>query len=278
MMAGRDEGIPYPVEHPLFGAALKVARAKKHAVELNARIESYWQSGPIELMREDNHVERKTLIRVIRAAKVPIDLSAVIGDVIHNLRSALDLVASEMVVRGGGNREHAQFPVFDNDSDFNRGLREKRGMRSAPREAIEVARSLQTYRAVENSPLQDIHKLNILDKHRMIIPVALAYSEFLLDPTQSFRQLFSELGFPADTFLFPKLVLAPLDTFAPLKEGEILHSQGWGADGTREELEFKFQVSFEKGQPAEGKAITPTIHEFIAYTQFAMQRFEPLIH
>jgi FkbH-like protein len=85
---------------PFESAKLKIERANKHIQELELSISSYFAENPcalvVELFPEMNPIHNHAWIARIRKP-VPLFLSAIIGDAVHNLRTALDLLACDLV-------------------------------------------------------------------------------------------------------------------------------------------------------------------------------------
>jgi hypothetical protein len=118
---------------------------------------------------------------------------ALIGDGVHNLRSALDHAVEALTIRNtGGPLKNTSFPIFSHEfGDGNHvgfrdmkkdgvtptptsGLHKIRGVTYEAQAYIEV---LQPYHAggdVETHPLMMVHNLDILDKHRVIPVVAMS--------------------------------------------------------------------------------------------------------
>jgi hypothetical protein len=100
--------------------------------------------------------------------EVPCHLSVIIGDVIHNLRAALDLLASDLVLMVGGNTKDVYFP-FSNDADGFEEMIKKRHFDHAGEDIVGIVRSLKPYKG-GNDLLRALHDLDITDKHKTLIP------------------------------------------------------------------------------------------------------------
>jgi hypothetical protein len=100
------------------------------------------------------------------AQPVLVDL---VGDAVHNMRSALDYLACGLVTTNGGRvTSQTQFPIYGSKKAFDKGApRRVAGMATCPASMIET---LQPY----YSPTPDEHPLAILaflsnqDKHRAL--------------------------------------------------------------------------------------------------------------
>lgn len=104
-------GVPSP---DFSGVWSKVERAKRHIDDLETRIIAYYALKPYLVAEYDDlnlghHIYQ--LAGVDPA--MPEDIPLIIGDAVHNLRSALDHLACLMVVKPDGN---TAFPVWRGDA------------------------------------------------------------------------------------------------------------------------------------------------------------------
>jgi hypothetical protein len=99
------------VHHPLFGPRLKVERAKTHIGDVYRGIDAFIKRNPYTVLAKTDDKTGDKVFRVQVNEPVPICLSGLIGDAIHNLRAAFDLIACQIVGLGTGSVTQAQFPV-----------------------------------------------------------------------------------------------------------------------------------------------------------------------
>jgi hypothetical protein len=148
---------------------LKVSRAQRHLNELQGQITVYLSKEPFRAVIEDDGPGRQCL--TFRVSKpVPKELSAIIGDAIHNLRAALDLLACEIVRVNGQSDDYVQFPFCEVIEDLEKEIKRRHLDRADPA-AVDLVRALKPYKG-GNIELRALHDLDIQDKHRMLIPVA----------------------------------------------------------------------------------------------------------
>ena len=98
----------------------------------------------------------------------PESIGAIVGDVVHNLRAALDLIACEMVRAAGQSDKDVYFP-FSETADQLDHMMSKRHFDRAGARAVALLQSLKPYKN-GNAALRVIHDLDIQDKHRALIP------------------------------------------------------------------------------------------------------------
>lgn len=147
----------------------KIERAKRHLSELERAVWSYVDAaGPSWVKEQSGTVIAYRLTR--DAPEPPVELSVIVGDVLHNLRAALDQAASELVRLNGGDDAKVHFPFCDTP-DFLEEMIKNRNFHLAGAKAVEIVEDLEPYKG-GNVLLRAIHDLNILDKHRAMLEVS----------------------------------------------------------------------------------------------------------
>jgi hypothetical protein len=154
----------------LRGSSLKLQRAERHVIELNAEIGKFLIRKPYALVveKDKNPGQQNYVLRV--RENIPDDFPCFIGDCIHNLRSALDLAAVQLVKVQGDDGKGVYFPFTDDASKLDGAIAARKINKAAP--GVEAyIRSLKPYPG-GNDALRAIHDLDIMDKHQLIIPTA----------------------------------------------------------------------------------------------------------
>lgn len=202
------------------GPRAKIKRAKKHVHELRGVHNRFAESEPYDLIAEDDGVNLTQ--HVVIRAEPPIELSLILGDALHNMRSALDLVfcqlveANNLIVACGDS-----FPVHATRDRYEPGGKRQIKARVSP-EAFEIIDSLNPYRG-GNDALWTLHKLDIVDKHRTILTAAAAFGQLLYrhNPTPE-EAAFLGVGLSD----MPELIIPinPAEKLCPLKDGDLVFS------------------------------------------------------
>ena len=151
-------------------AKLKVERAKGHVRELSNQIVDYLKSKPFKVVVEQDKESNNHLWTLRVKHDIPCLYAAIIGDVIHNLRASLDLLATELVAAAGKNADNVYFP-FGNDEAGLDEMIKKRHIDRAGEKVVEIVKSLKPFKG-GNILLRALHDLDITDKHKSLIPVA----------------------------------------------------------------------------------------------------------
>ena len=77
--------------------SLKIERAKHHINDLNRQVEAYSVQRPMRFMRSRDQDRPRLTYTIKTHIPMPEDIPLVMGDAVHNLRTALDLLMFAMV-------------------------------------------------------------------------------------------------------------------------------------------------------------------------------------
>jgi hypothetical protein len=178
------------------GARLKTRRAHNHLVALEKRVQRFVDSEPYAIYSEKDPPAREHIVflKVLKPPRLE-DWAIVAGDVLHNLRSALDHIVWELAIRHLGKPPYPlerdwkrlAFPIFREKCVYLYGPDKKatkkilRGsgldqIRSVDPAFQALFKSLQPFRdgpKRDRNPLQVLHELELIDKHRAL-PVLLS--------------------------------------------------------------------------------------------------------
>jgi hypothetical protein len=119
------------------------------------------------------------IVWVVRGKEVfPHDeFAPIIGDVIHNLRDALDLAVAVIMRNAGEPDEHVYFPTADAPYAFKKTIAKGSKKPHFPQDLIDVLETtIQPYKGGDGHYLRTLHRLAIMDKHRIIVPTVFGTS------------------------------------------------------------------------------------------------------
>jgi hypothetical protein len=210
------------VSADLTGVRLKLEWAKRHLADLEDSIEAVLAADGDHFASE---FDPQTGQQVYQAQNLPAikpEWSLMIGDILHNLRSALDHLAWQLVILDGGEPdEQTQFPI--RETPFS-----EKGNFATPQltpairnpEIIDALKKAQPYHGPDGepirpdrSPLLHLRRLNNIDKHRLLLVVAR-----VLDSDQMWWGGSPEMA-------IPQLKIST----APLEEGSPVAWFDWGS-------------------------------------------------
>jgi hypothetical protein len=161
---------------------LKIERADHHIADLERQFEAFVARKPHRFAISQDPKSGQPTIQIRFVETVPKLFSAIIGDAVHNLRSALDHMTWDIIGYDGGTQDRdLQFPC--------RGTREQHKLACEQLKTPSdwVRQFLVRHEAFPEGIGQIFHLLNRLDnadKHRAIDPIMAATSH---PPFQTFN-------------------------------------------------------------------------------------------
>jgi hypothetical protein len=160
---------PLPMSELFHGARLKIERAKKHIRDLDGILASIKEHDHSVIVEIDPDTGYDSL-KFVPGKTIPEEFMCVVGDALHNLRTALDYVANEIeFVNNRERTEYTKFPVRDTRDELvatiNGGFIHK-----APKRVIDfIVDVVQPYKTGHGFLIWALHDLDIEDKHRLLI-------------------------------------------------------------------------------------------------------------
>ncbi len=149
----------------------KIARAQEHLATFDAEsLEFFKQSRPTFIRKTDG--AKHWLVCYTQDPFPPIRLSVLVGEVLFNLRSALDNLICGLIRTQDrtSDCDRSEFPIFLHEAKYA----EKKGrlLKGVPEAACALIETFQPWKRPENSreidPLWIIHTLCNIDKHRAL--------------------------------------------------------------------------------------------------------------
>lgn len=189
---------------------------------------------------------------------LPPRLSILVGEIVYHLRTVLDHLV--FVLAGGqGNPTRLAFPICRKENEFRLALK-KGALKGAQESAIQLIERLQPYRTSPNpeqATLYQLHNLNIVDKHRLLVATAAC------------ADLRSGGTFVIDSKEEATLVLPPTDSIRsnirPSSEGEVIFQFGFASpphpDAVIRAVDvFEFKMKFDRTEAVmQNRDVLPTL-------------------
>ena len=172
--------LTYNSINPFIGARLKLKRAKRHLFEVENTARQLPARSHYNFLIGPEPETGKATIVFITEKLMPMEFAAVVGDTVHNLRSAFDHIAVALTAPplGTGKAANAYFPTGVDEQAFiiardgmttSKGKRIDGKMEGASADALRMVQELEPYNGGKHS-LRPLHDLDILDKHKLIVP------------------------------------------------------------------------------------------------------------
>jgi hypothetical protein len=146
----------------LSGVRLKLERASFHLADFDRQAMAVTFELRKAIRWDQPSIEKDWRFWFETVPTVPSMLSAILGDAVHNVRSALDYLAYQLVKANGIEPDdHTQFPIYNVRKklpDITPGV---------PLELRNLLDELQPYQFTHprNHALEVLHRLSIADKH-----------------------------------------------------------------------------------------------------------------
>jgi len=239
----------------LKNSRLKIQGADKHIADLDARIGGLPNSDIATV--EINPDRGNEVIKHDIADRAAVDDIAVIaGDAVHNLKCALDYAWLGTIAKlvPSAVSKFAKFPVYPTSDALESALREKQIDIFRPKLFDLIVSKIKPYDG-GNFAIWPIHRLDIRDKHRLLIPVVY-YSSISGIETEDEQGQISRNGYTLATTQRPPY-------YIPIPAGWQVKNKG----------KVSVSVMFEYGPRGFEQRI---VDSFSLYSRFVVQIVETL--
>ena len=160
----------------LAGSIAKVDRASTHLDALQQALSPFLHSEPkpYRFVAEVDENTSRYLMRLRIEREIPLELSLIVGDIVQNLRTALDHLVWELVRANGQKptRENA-FPIFDRpppgEDEHPEQQRWNRNLAGLHPDAVQLIERCQPYHGPSLRTLAALRRLSNEDKHRVLV-------------------------------------------------------------------------------------------------------------
>jgi hypothetical protein len=265
----------------------KIKRAEKHLGDLFGALRAFKESRPYKVRAERDPQSRQPIYYIDSVEPLPVLIAAIIGDTIQNTRSAWDHLAWHLVEVGcaaqgitltATERKQIGFPIIDTDSAANYEASRNRKVKGMRNDAINKIDALKPYKG-GNDTLWQLNQLNNIDKHRFLLTAGLslrAISAKSVLPQGIIRIFAGSDGRPTSEYISERnLLLIPKKPIFPLEKNTKLFVDVPDAEiDLEDDQKFRFDVAFSEPGIVEGKAVYPTLVEFINLVNATVPRFK----
>jgi len=277
----------------LKGCWAKVNRAKQHRDALEGYIKETF-SAKANLSTLGAKFDKESGEHIVYINRVPDlgpfldNVALFIGDVVHNLRCALDHLAFQLALyhRDGSltlQQERAvQFPIADNEEGFLK--QHGRYLRDIAPEHRTIIERLQPYHGLAGRPDSwsgtYIHQLALLrdlsnaDKHRMLTPIlAVPWSSQFFSLTDSLRTIINQgLNQHVESLMSGQTPHLGGDR---LEVGSVVLRAAIPGRILEQEVNMAGYVTPMIHLP-DGRPLIPTLDRLAAFVVYILHEFEPL--
>lgn len=231
----------------------KVERAKKHLSDFEAARDRFFNPQPYVIEREHDSQTGDDVFKVNNIRTPPVDLALIAGDAIHNLRSALDHLAYQLVlVAGKKTSPRTGYPIFATAERYESEKAGKvEGMSDAAKREIDASKPY----GGGTDELYWLHTLNISDKHHELLVTMVSISGAQVLMPRWYKPRFRFYNFRT-----------------PVKDGDVILTCEPGFD---ENVNFGLDVAFGEPEVVKGKPILELLYQTTDFVDGLIVRFRP---
>lgn len=245
-----------PAVNPLHSVQRKLEWADKHIVDLGHELAGFRVAKAKAVIRE-NDPNRPGYSRwILTDANIPDPITLILGDAIHNLRSALDHFANA-IVRDNGKQPSfkTDFPIWRSPKfdrkEYEATVETKVGRAAKP--VVQEFKGLEPYEGGKNELLWALDKLDVVDEHRFLVVLALRPRSVGFSAWAEMKKIVS----PERAAMLPNqfIYIRPADR-APLEDGSQIYSAAVGSHlEPDDQPDFLFDVALGEPRVLKGQTV-----------------------
>jgi hypothetical protein len=248
---------------------LKVERAKKHILDLEAEWHSFLDGNPYGIEIKDDVNTGDRVYYLVRDSSIPQNIPLIIGDAIQNLRSALDHLAYHFALigpKGAVAMSRVYFPIVKSATEYRSGKASGK-MDFFRKDAVDYIDAIEPYGGGKGQVLWILHTLNNIDKHRLLVTALADLTGHTALPSQ-LTKMASDLSVSPERL--KGAVIGTIGKRFPLKAGDVLLAVPKGE--VNEKMQFLVNPAFAEPKIVHGWPITPTLHEMMQFVRAVIMR------
>ena len=235
---------------PLYGARLRHERAREHLLDIRHRVEAVYENfGRVGAGRHPKTGGYAVMFPEVE--QPPPTLSVRVGELLYNLRAALDYVVFELArLDSGAVQDGTQFPIEDRQKVFY-GRRRSTYLKGVSDEHVALIESYQPYKGCNWTGL--LRSLSNPDKHRAL--------HLLVSQVDDEIEIYSGHSFQADE-------MNRISHFGAKTETGMAEVYVGRSRNMKVNLELTASVTFDEGPP-----IVETLEEMQIEVEALVERF-----
>jgi len=241
------------------GIDAKIERAEKHIQDLEIWLCGFGETKPYILGTKPHKVPDLGWTTIYIKDVNEFGASLFVGDCIHNLRSALDHLAWQLVEAGGGvPNKDTSFPISDTSHQYASAIG-KGEINKIACKAKEVLSGVQPFKTGDNT-LSVLHTLDIFDKHRVLLTAMMAVADY-------------GIHFGANQMLWFNS-----DRRLPLMRGnEVVNIPTRTIADMKGDFKLAVEITFIEPEVVKGKPVLETLKQMADAVLMIVDRFGPFL-
>lgn len=257
---------------PLDSLVLKVERATKHILELESEYDEFRRQNPYNIGFKDDAQTGDRICHLEAVRPIPKAFSVVIGDVLNNLRAALDHAVYALVQvgqPGAVSPKDIYFPICGSSAEYKaRFARVMPGLRT---DAIKAIDTVAPYVGGAGEYYWHLARLNNIDKHRLLLTIWGSLRGHTMFPSQ--RKWVGEFQ-RKDPAEFRTSFMALNPRAHLLNVGDVLLTIPKAE--VEEDMKFLIDIAFAEPDICRGNPVIETLHEFTNLVRHLIFEFDRL--
>jgi len=230
------------MENPIFhDPKLKLNRANKHILELRAVLDTYVQGNVYHIGTDIDSEGGVRKLHIAKTTPLPSEVPLIIGDVIHNLHTVLDMSIWAIIPEAHRDRT-IKFPFYETRNELLGQINKGKIKAHAPGIVDFIINDIKPYKG-GNDLIYGLHVLDITDKHQLLIPILDTIELTGVSGEMSGSGTFHNLNF----------FIQNLDEINAIAGPGDIKITNYG--------KAAFKILFNKGQPFEGQSVIPTLYK-----------------
>ena len=167
------------------GAWQKLQSAQGHIEAFEERLKTWLRDKSYHLVRDPNTPALQKAM-LLRSEPIEPSMLCIVGDAVHNLRSALDHLAYSVAIANGaasGQLKKVSFTARRDEGCFRKDIRKE--IAALGDDWVAFVEDLQPYLNGRGSDLYAICQLDNIDKHRNLLLLVTVADKYRLDSTST---------------------------------------------------------------------------------------------
>jgi hypothetical protein len=254
-------------------AWMKVNRARSHVDDLEAEIVAYWETWPIStrgtgITETEGGGTGARTFTVENVRPLPDSIPVLVGDAVHNLRSALDHFAYAAVAQP---TRQTCFPIWSRDDPRKAAPPGKEWLDTVAKQLataspglIDAVRALSPWETGSDKRLWAIHELDRVDKHRLLLSVAAAHTAVVFEVAPVLN--------PVPGFRPPTMPVAlATRKWTPLEAGTVLWHVPEESGPAPDPIRFEYDVTLGEPEDLRGQPAVAQLRMLANHAETTMQ-------
>ena len=262
----------------LIGSRLKLERAKTHITDLKAAIKIFFEDSAYSVVGDTDYETGDGVFKIRMQKPIPDEFSLLIGDAVHNLRTAMDHIICDLIriaTSGDSDANGRGMPTGPRAKRYKPGKVAK--IAGLPAEAERLVCSLHCRKRWQQSAYA-LNLLDVWDKHNRIltacvaVPIVTAQAVVpgcfigpngemrLVGPGPDGRPLMTNVGVP--------------EAFAPILVKDEYAEVHRSPRGLNEKVDIAFDITFDQTPVLQQESVIKSLEEFVYLTERTIRMFQ----